>query len=284
MTTTPDPSADNAPEYVRLNRASWDERAAAHAASPEYGVQQFIDDPSHLSEVVRFDMPRLGSVEGLRGVHLQCHIGTDTLSLARLGAQMTGLDFSSSSLAEARRLAAATGTAIDYVEGNVYSAANLLGYGAFDLVFTGVGAICWLPNIAEWAQVVADLLRPGGRLFIREGHPMLWAVDETQKDRLVVDYAYFETEEPLVDEDDGTYVSTEVQFRNNLTHNWNHGLGETVTALLEVGMRISGLTEHDSVPWEAIPGQMVKDDSGEWRLSDRPERLACSYTLQAVKL
>jgi SAM-dependent methyltransferase len=284
MTMTPDHSADNAPEYVRLNRASWDDRAAAHAASPEYGVQQFIDDPSHLSEVVRFDMPRLGSVEGLRGVHLQCHIGTDTLSLARLGARMTGLDFSSSSLAEARRLAEATGTAIDYVEGNVYSAANLLGYGAFDLVFTGVGAICWLPNIAEWAQVVADLLRPGGRLFIREGHPMLWAVDETQAERIVVDFAYFETEEPLVDEDDGTYVSTEVQFRNNLTHNWNHGLGETITALLDVGMQVTALTEHDSVPWEAIPGQMVKDDAGEWRLRDRPERLACSYTLQAVKL
>jgi SAM-dependent methyltransferase len=284
MTTTPDHSADNAPEYVRLNRANWDERAAAHAASPEYGVQQFIDDPSHLSEVVRFDLPRLGSVEGLRGVHLQCHIGTDTLSLARLGAHMTGLDFSAESLAEARKLSAAAGPEVTYVEGNVYAAANLLGYGEFDLVFTGIGAICWLPSIAEWAQVVSDLLRPGGRLFIREGHPMLWAVDEAQTDRVVVDYAYFETEEPLVDEYEGTYVATEVQFRNNLTHNWNHGLGETVTALLNVGMQVTALTEHDSVPWEAIPGQMVKDDSGEWRLRDRPERLACSYTLQAVKL
>lgn len=113
---------------------------------------------------------------------------------------------------------------------------------------------------------------------------MLWAVDEAQTDRVVVDYAYFETEEPLVDEYEGTYVATEVQFRNNLTHNWNHGLGETVTALLNVGMQVTALTEHDSVPWEAIPGQMVKDDSGEWRLRDRPERLACSYTLQAVKL
>ena len=91
-------SADNTPEYVRLNRANWDERAAAHAASPDYGVQRFLDDPSYLSGVVRFDLPLLGSVEGLRGVHLQCHIGTDTLSLARLGAQMTGLDFSPQSL------------------------------------------------------------------------------------------------------------------------------------------------------------------------------------------
>ncbi len=284
MTTTPDFSGDNLPEYVRLNRASWDERAAAHAASPDYGVQQFIDDPSYLSGVVRFDLPRLGSVDGLRGVHLQCHIGTDTLSLARLGAHMTGLDFSAESLAEARKLSAAAGPEVTYVEGNVYSAASLLGYGAFDFVFTGIGAICWLPSIAEWAQVVSDLLRPGGRLFIREGHPMLWALDEAQTDRVVVDYAYFEMEEPLVADEEGTYVATEVEFRHNLTHNWNHGLGETVTALLAVGMQVTALTEHDSVPWEALPGQMVVDDLGEWRLRERPERLACSYTLQAVKL
>jgi SAM-dependent methyltransferase len=277
-------SADNTPEYVRLNRANWDERAAAHAASPDYQVQQFFDDPSHLSQVVRFDMPLLGSIDGVRGVHLQCHIGTDTLSLARLGAQMTGLDFSPSALAEARRMAEATGASIDYVEGDVYAAPSLLGMHEFDLVFTGIGALCWLPSIEQWAQVVADLLRPGGRLFIREGHPMLWALDEMRSDAIVVNYPYFETEQPLVEDDDGgTYVQTDVRFDNNLTHTWNHGLGEVVTALHAVDLQVTSLVEHDSVPWEALPGQMVKDDAGEWRLGEHPERLACTYTLQAVK-
>jgi len=276
-------AADNTPEYVRRNKANWDDRAAAHAASPNYQVKAFVDDLSHLSHVVRFDMPLLGSIDGLRGVHLQCHIGTDTLSLARLGAQMTGLDFSPQSLIEARKLAEATGTSIDFVEGDVYAAANLLGSDAFDFVFTGVGALCWLPSIRQWAQVVSDLLRPGGRLFIREGHPMLWAIDEARTDGIVVDYAYFETEQPLVDEDAGTYVSTDVQFRENITMTWNHGIGEIVTALSETGMQITGLVEHQSVPWEAIPGQMVEGDDGEWRLRERPDRLACTYTLQAVK-
>ena len=95
------------PEYVTLNKASWDERAAAHAASAEYRVQQFLDDPNYLSDVVRFDLPLLGSISGQRGVHLQCHIGTDTLSLARLGASMTGFDFSAAALAEARVLVSA---------------------------------------------------------------------------------------------------------------------------------------------------------------------------------
>ncbi|MFL6070423.1 MAG: class I SAM-dependent methyltransferase [Actinomycetes bacterium] len=272
------------PEYVRLNKANWDERAAAHAASPDYQGQQFLDDPSHLSDVVRFDMPLLGSVDGQRGVHLQCHIGTDTLSLARLGAQMTGLDFSPAALTEARRMADATGAAIDYVEGDVYAAANLLGMHQFDFVFTGIGALCWLPSIQQWAQVVADLLRPGGRLFIREGHPMLWALDEMRSDAIVVDYPYFETDEPLVDDEGGTYVQTDVRFDNNLTNTWNHGLGEVVTALHAVDMQVTSLVEHESVPWEALVGQMVKGDDGEWRLKERPERLACTYTLQAIKL
>ena len=281
---SPDPdSGDNTPEYVRLNRANWDERAAAHAASAEYGLQQFRDDPSHLSEVVRFDAPLLGSIDGLRGVHLQCHIGTDTLSLARLGAQMTGLDFSPESLAQGRALAEGTGAAIHFVEGDVYAAPSLLGYHQFDLVYTGVGALCWLPSVSQWAQVVADLLKPGGRLFIREGHPMLWAIDETRTEGIVVDYAYFETEAPIVDDDDTTYVETDQRFEQNVTHAWNHGLGETISALLAVGLEVTGFVEHDSVPWEAIPGSMKKDDAGEWRLAERPERLACTFTLQAVK-
>jgi SAM-dependent methyltransferase len=283
MTDTPEP-ADNTPEYVRTNLAMWDERAAAHAASPDYQVQQFIDDPSHLSDVVRFDLPLLGSVEGLRGVHLQCHIGTDTVSLARLGATMTGLDFSAAALAQARGLAEAAGESVEFVEGDVYAAPSLLGMHQFDLVFTGIGALCWLPSVSQWAQVVADLLKPGGRLFIREGHPMLWALDELRTDGLVVDYPYFETDTPLESDEEGTYVETDVRFDNNLSHTWNHGMGELVTALLEVGLQITGLVEHDSVPWDAMsPGVMVKDDAGEYRLAERPERLACTYTLQAVK-
>jgi len=266
-----------------LNRASWDDRAAAHAASPDYAVERFITDPTFLSEVVRFDVPLLGDIRGLRGVHLQCHIGTDTISLARLGASMTGVDFSSASLAQARRLSEQAHTPVEFVESNVYDALDVLERERYDLVFTGIGALCWLPDIARWAGVVAALLRPGGRLFIREGHPMLWALDEARTDDLVVGYPYFEQPEPLVDDDGGTYVATDVEFTQNLSHSWNHGLGETVTALLDNGMEITRLVEHDSVPWDALPGQMEKDERGEWRLGDRPWRLAHSYTLNATK-
>lgn len=273
-------------DYRTVNRALWDERAPAHAASADYGLSRFIDDPTYLSNVVQFDLPLLGSVDGRRGVHLQCHIGTDTLSLSRLGAQMTGLDFSAAALDEARRLAAAAGAAIDYVEADAYDAATALGAEQFDFVFTGIGAICWLPDIGRWARVVADLLKSGGRLFIREGHPVLWTIEDGRDDGLVaLKYPYFQHAEPLVFDEDGTYVQTDMSFTNTVSHSWNRGLGEIVSALLEAGMTITGLVEHDTVPWEALPGQMeqVAEKFDEWRLSDRPERLPHSFTLQAVK-
>jgi SAM-dependent methyltransferase len=271
-------------DYAELNRASWDERAPAHAASRDYAVDQFASDPGHLSEVVRFDLPLLGDIGGLRCVHLQCHIGTDTVSLARLGADMTGLDFSPASLAQARRIARLAGADVRFVEAAVYDAPGALGPEPFDLVYTGIGALCWLPDIARWARVVAGLLRPGGRLFIREGHPVLWALDDPRPDGLLaVEYPYFEREEAMVFDEGGTYVDTDAVFTHNRTHEWNHGLGEIVTALMAAGMDLTGLVEHDSVPWDALPGQMERIGGGEWRLADRPWRLPHTYTLQAVR-
>jgi SAM-dependent methyltransferase len=270
-----------AEDHLAINRAWWDERAPAHADSADYAVQELIADPTRLSDVVRFDAPRLGDVKGLRGIHLQCHIGTDTLSLHRLGATMTGLDFSSESLAIARRIATEAGADIAFVESEVYAAPTVVGSG-FDFVYTGIGALCWLPDIKRWAMTVANLLRAGGRLFLREGHPMLWAVDEDRADDLVLGYSYFEHSEPIHFDDPGTYVDTTTEFGHNASRNWTQGLGDIITAVLDAGLELTAFVEHDSVPWEALPGRMRRED-GEWRLIEHPERLPLSYTLQAVK-
>ncbi|GAA1918304.1 class I SAM-dependent methyltransferase [Nocardioides lentus] len=270
-------------ERLEVNLALWDERAPAHAASPDYAVDRFAADPSYLSEVVRFDLPLLGDVTGLRGVHLQCHIGTDTVSLSRLGAAMTGLDFSSASVAEARRVAERAGAPVDFVLADVHDAATVLGEGGFDLVYTGVGALCWLPSVERWARVVASLLRPGGRLHLREGHPVLWALDDTRTDgALVLAHPYFERAEPLVWDEPGTYVETDASFTHTVSAEWNHGIGEIVTALLGAGLEVTGLTEHRSVPWQALP-QAVADERGEWSLPHGGESLPLSYTLTARK-
>lgn len=270
-------------DYITLNKANWDERAPLHAASAGYETQALVDDPAHLSEVVRFDLPLLGDISGAKGVHLQCHIGTDTLSLARLGAHMTGLDFSPASIAQARLLAQRAGARLAFVEADVYEAAEVLPRESFDLVYTSIGALNWLPSIDRWANAVASLLKPGGRLFIREGHPVLFSLNEDRQDALVIEHPYFEQETPQVWEDDSSYVETDARLTATITHEWNHGMGEIISALLSHGMQITGLVEHDSIPWEALPGQMSCGEDGEWRLDRDRWRMPLSYTLQASK-
>lgn len=284
MADTFDHHAWLASESRAVTLASWDERAPAHVRSPEYEVDRLLCDPAAISDVVRFDLPRLGDIAGQRGVHLQCHIGTDTLSLARLGAHMSGVDYSPAAIAGARDIAARAGVRIDYHQCDAYEALTVLGGGRFDLVFTGIGALCWLPNIDRWASVVAGLLRPGGRLFVREGHPVLWSLAEPGPDAwLVVEHAYFERAEPTVWDVPGSYVSTDVELVHTVSHEWNHGLGEIVTALLDHDMTITALEEHDSVPWDALPGLTEPAGAGEWHLTEGRWRLPMSYTLQAVR-
>lgn len=267
-------------DYLEVNRRNWDERAAIHASSAEYGIQRFRDDPEHISDVVHFDLPRLGDIAGLRVVHLQCHIGTDTLSLARLGANVTGLDMSGESIRVARDLA---GGAVDYVQAPVYDARQVLA-GDFDLVYTGIGALCWLPDVDRWAHVVASLLRPGGRLFIREGHPVLWAMDYDTPGELRLTYPYFTTEQPIVESVPTSYAGTDERIEHDTTHSWNHGLGEIITGLLNHGMVLTALEEHRSVPWNPFPDAMMTcDPRGEWSLVEHGERVPLTYTLQAVK-
>ncbi len=286
-------------DYLAINRANWDSRAPIHAQN--YGIERLLSDPSTLSQVVEFDRPGLGDLSGLDVVHLQCHIGTDTLSLHRLGGRVTGVDLSPASLAEARKLAALAGAPIDYVESDVYSAPEALGGRRFDLVYTGIGAIGWLPDIRRWAEVVSALLRPGGRLFIREGHPVLWAAivvrisadpaDRDQQptitaagqDTVALELPYFEQAAGMAWHEESTYAGDD-RVGSPDTLEWNHGLGEIITALFDAGLQLTSFTEHDSVPYEALPGLMDFDQStGEYRLRDRPERLPASYTLTAVK-
>lgn len=270
------------PEHLRINLANWNSRVPHHERG--YGLEHYRNDPTHLSEVVRFDLPRLGDVRGLDGVHLQCHIGTDTLSLARLGATMTGLDFSAPALDVARRLAADCGAGITFVESDVDDALAALGPARFDFVYTGIGALCWLPHVEHWAQVVAGLLRPGGFLFIREGHPMVWTLSDPRPDGLlVIEYPYFEVEGGTAFTEPTTYVDHEGGLDAPDMISFNHGLGEIFTALMRAGLTIELFEEHDSVPWNVAGDAMVCDELGEWRMREHPERLAATYTLRAVK-
>lgn len=272
----PDPA-----DHRRINEANWDSRVPHHVLG--YDLDRYRSDPGFISQVVAFDVPRLGPIEGLHGVHLQCHLGTDTLSLARLGATMSGLDFSGAAIEAARELASSTGHDIRYVQSDVYDAVAALDGAQFDFVFTGIGALCWLPSVARWAEVVASLLRPGGFLFIREGHPTMWALGDTRDDELLtLDYPYFETEGVVFDQQ-YTYVEHDEPLNSPAIVHFNHGLGDIFNALWSAGLTITMFDEHRSVPWRPSSKGFVEDAAGEWRLADRPERLPLSYTLRAER-
>jgi SAM-dependent methyltransferase len=211
-------------------------------------------------------------------VHVQCHIGTDTVSLARLGARTTGVDFSPGALAVARDLAAASGVGVTFVESELYAIPEVLGPD-FDLVYTGVGALNWLPDIAGWARVVAGLLRPGGRLYLRDAHPMLLTLDYERPDGLLsVIEPYFEAEAQYGHHEqtytDGPPVASPAQYQ------WNHGLSEIVQAVIEAGLIVTALREHRECEWKALD-QLVEGDDGKFRLLEGPERLPLMFTLEA---
>jgi SAM-dependent methyltransferase len=267
-------------DYLAVNLANWNGRVPLHVEG--YDLPRF-DDPAFLSGVVTFDRPLLGEIAGLEGVHLQCHIGTDTLSLARLGARMSGLDFSAPALDAARGLARRHGHEIQYVESDLYGAVDAFEGRQFDFVYTGVGALCWLPDVRRWAEVVSALLRPGGFLFIREAHPVLWAMCDPRADGLLVlEYPYFEGP-GVVFQEATTYVPHEGELEHPTSVSFNHGLSEIFNALWSAGMQITLFEEHTSVPWAALGDAMDVDDIGECTLRHHPERMPASYTLRAVK-
>ncbi|MCX5688542.1 MAG: class I SAM-dependent methyltransferase [Planctomycetota bacterium] len=269
-------------DYVSINLANWDSRVPVHLKG--YALDRFRTDPSFLSGVVRYDLPRLGSVKGLRVAHLQCHIGTDTLSLERLGAYVVGLDFSPAAIAAARALAHELGQHATFVESDVYRAGEVLPAASFDLVYTGIGAICWLPDIARWAKVVASLLKPGGRLFIRDGHPMLFALGDARPDGLLtVEYPYFE-HQGVTSNESTSYEGDGEALTSPASVSFNHGIGEMLAAVKGAGMDLREFTEHDTAPWNPLDEACEQvGETGEWRLRGRPGHLPMTFTLVATK-
>ncbi|MGH2631865.1 MAG: class I SAM-dependent methyltransferase [Tepidiformaceae bacterium] len=271
----------NAP-YYDANRARWDESVAIHVASESYDLDGFLRGEKTLCPP---ELAEVGDVRGKSLLHLQCHFGMDTLNWARLGATVTGLDFSQPAIAQARALAQQAGIAdATFVHANVYEAQQVL-QEQFDIVYTGIGALCWLPDIRRWAAIAAGLVRPGGFLYVYDGHPMRSTLDDERADgQLVVAYPYFETEQPSEWTTEYTYTDGPA-LKNQKTFEWNHGLGETISAVIDAGLRLDFLHEHREISWKAMP-HMLNSGAGRnaWSLpAEQRDRCPLMFSFKATK-
>ena len=272
--------------YREANRARWDESVAVHAASEFYGVGRFLSGESTL---LPLDIEEVGNVAGSSLLHLQCHFGLDTLSWARLGAEVVGVDFAPAAVETAREIAQRAGLNAAFVESELYASPDVLAgrLGSFDVVYVNLGALCWLPDVAGWAAVCAGFLNEGGRLYVRDVHPITFSLDdEASEGELRLRYPYFETEEPLHWSGDGDYTDPSATFEHQESYEWNHGVGEIVTALIDAGLQIDFLHEQDWTVYPALPW-LVETEPGVWRLPEidgNPDRrLPLMFSLRATK-
>lgn len=273
-------------KYRSVNRDIWNRNAESNfrrgmdALTGEYPLQRFVNDSDHISEDVEFDRFELGDVSGKTLLHLQCHIGTDTLSWARLGATVTGVDLSDKSIELARRLSRDCGTPATFVEAELYDSPGVISE-KFDIVYTGIGALCWIPDIRAWAKVVSGFLKPGGVFHLRDGHPVLQSLDENSDDEFRIVHPYLEAggvmefSEPITDGVDG-------ELGHRTQYEWPHGLGEIVTALIDAGMKIEFVHEHTLTRYQYLP-QMVSDKDGWWRLPGNENLFPLMFSIRATK-
>lgn len=265
-------------ERSAANRANWDDRTAIHLRSRFYDVEGWLRDERGPP---RREREALGDVSGLRLLHLQCHFGLDTLAWARAGAQVTGLDFSSSAIDAARDIAQRAGLAdrATFVCADVHDAVEILGHATFDVVYVSLGALSWLPSVDRWAEQVGALVCPGGRFYLHDGHPIAWALAD---DVLALEHTYFEQAEPHVDDSDETYTDSDETVTNRRHYEWNHGIGETVTALIRHGLELVWLVEHDWTVWRRFPW-LVPDRAGHWTTPAGMPRVPLTFSLLATR-
>jgi SAM-dependent methyltransferase len=262
-------------DWAETNRAMWDERVPIHVGSDFYDVDGFLAGATTLRP---FELDELGDVDGRTLVHPQCHFGLDTLSWARRGARVTGLDFSAPAVEAARDVAARAGLDADFVQANVYDAVQALGGRRFDVVYTGLGAINWLPDIERWARVMVDLLTPGGTFYLAEFHPFSWVFSDDDR---TVGASYFSDGPVLFDDPPGTYADVTAPTQHNRSIEWNHGLGETVSALVAAGLRLELLHEHDYTLFPRWP-DLQASERHFYRLPAGEPSLPLMYSLRAT--
>ncbi len=266
-------------DYIEKNKNRWDELAKVHFGSEFYDVKKFREGGISISDL---EVKEVGDVTGKTLLHLQCHFGKDTLSWARLGAKVTGVDFSSQAIKLASQLSEEIGLDATFIQTEIGKLDQTnLAEKSFDIVFTSHGAIFWLPELKKWAEMIAYYLKPGGFFYIAEGHPFALIFDDEHESELRVRFPYFHQDEPLAFDYDSSYASGDVKIKNTREYGWVHDLGYIVNNLIAAGLQIEFIHEYPFISWEMFPFLQEKD--GWWYLPKEYQQIPMMFTLKARK-
>ena len=262
---------------IEVNREYWDELASLHVNAAFYDVPGFKAGRSTLREL---DVEAVGDVEGKLLLHLQCHFGMDTLSWARLGAHVTGCDFSEKAIELARSLASDCGIEAEFVCSSLDDLPEHLS-GQFDVIFTSEGVLPWLPDLRRWGEVIAHFLKPGGIFYVRNFHPFAGIFDD-QADAPTVSEPYFDTGEPVRWENCGVSYAASSGVESPHHYEWRHSLSDIINALVEAGLRIERLDEYPYAYFKSHPF-LKRSDDGFWRWPEKPDAIPLTFSIRATK-
>ena len=266
-------------ECLKINRELWDALARIHFDSEFYDVKGFLDGKQTLDPV---ELEELPSIPERTILHLMCHFGLDTLSLARLGGIVTGVDFSEQAIGLARSLSETTKLDARFICSDVYRLPDVLDE-TFDIVFTSGGVLAWLPDLTKWAQIINRFLKPSGVFYIREFHPFEYIFNDEEKETiLTVRYPYFQDEKPQMFENEGSYADRSAKTDKKRSYEWNHPLSRIINVLINEGLRIEFLHEFPFSSYKALPF-MVESSEGRWVLPDHAESVPLMFSIKATK-
>ena len=265
----------DASDYINQNKAVWNSRVEDHANSEFYDVKSFLEGTNTLNSI---ELDLLGDLKNKKVLHLQCHFGLDTLSLSRLGADATGVDFSEKAIEKAETLSEQAGLNASFICADVYSLPDQLQQ-QFDMVFTSYGTIGWLPDMDQWAKVIQHFLKPGGQLILVEFHPVVWMFD-SNFDKIVYPY---HNKFPIVEELEGSYATEKEVKEKHTEIGWNHSLSEVMSALLQNGFRIDAFEEYDYSPYNCFNG-MIEFEPNKYRIEKLEDKIPLVYALKATKV
>lgn len=260
-------------DYLERNKESWNKRTVVHVDSEFYNNEAFIAGKLSLNSI---ELDLLGDIKGKKVLHLQCHFGQDSISLSRMGAEVTGIDLSDQSIKTAHELAKKTGQPTKFICCDVYDLPNHLDE-KFDIVFTSYGTISWLPDLDKWANVIEHFLCPGGQFVFAEFHPVVWMFDDDFKK---VGYNYF-NDGPIIETEEGTYANPSADIKVEYI-TWNHSMSEVFTSLLGAGLTIHQMQEFDYSPYNCVR-HMEEFETGKFRIKHLENNIPLVYSLRAEK-